>query len=263
MRLAGRGALADACASLGGGGPGELEDGLHPHLAALVLGLGLVEHDRQGVGPQALADVSLGRGGLHGQGEPTDERVEDVVEQPGLAGARRSVDPDMRTPGEHAADRGDDAPAREELGEDGFLPVHHVGELDEAGGLGVADGLGLVGLKALALGVDPLGLPRGDGALFVADEQAVTGMEQDLLAVHPATTATDSAGGEDAFAVAGLDERVGCGLPVGSFAGGEMSLPPVSTGEAEERQVLVVVGGQADDLLGGVWQVVVDALVVA
>ena len=78
--------------------------------------------------------------------------------------------------------------------------------------------------------VDPLGLPRGDGALFVADEQAVTGVEQDLLAIYPATTATDAAGREDALTVGGLDERVGCGLPVGAFAGGEVGLPPVGTG---------------------------------
>ena len=87
-------------------------------------------------------------------------------------------------------------------------------------------------------------------------------MEQDLLAVDPTATATDAAGREDALTVSGLDERVGCGLPVGAFAGGEVRLPPVGTGEAEERQVLVVVGRQSHDLLAGVGQVEVDALVV-
>lgn len=88
-------------------------------------------------------------------------------------------------------------------------------------------------------------------------------MEQDLLAIDPTATATDAAGGEDAFAVAGLDEGVGCGLPVGAFTPGEVSLPPVGSGETEERQVLVVAGGEADDLLAGVGQVVVNALVMA
>jgi len=69
-------------------------------------------------------------------------------------------------------------------------------------------------------------------------------MEQDLLTINPTATATDSAGGEDALAVAGLDESVGGGFPVCAFASGKVGLPPVSTSEPEERQVLVVVGGQ-------------------
>ena len=88
-------------------------------------------------------------------------------------------------------------------------------------------------------------------------------MEQDLLAIDPTATATDAAGGEDALAVAGLDESVGGGLPVSAFTPGEVSLPPVGSRETQEGQVLVVAGGQCDDLLAGVGQVEVNALVMA
>jgi hypothetical protein len=169
----------------------------------------------------------------------------------------------MGTPAKDAADWGDDAPACEELGVDGFLPVHHIGEGHESGGLSVRDGFSLVGFKALALGVNPLGLKGWDGAFLVTDQQAVASVEDDLGLVYPTATASDFTRGEDAFTVSGLDESVSGGFPIGSLTPGEMSLPPVSTSESEEGQVLVVVGGQADDLLAGVREVEVNAIVVA
>ena len=87
-------------------------------------------------------------------------------------------------------------------------------------------------------------------------------MEDDLGFIDPTATASDFTRGEDAFTVSGLDESVGGGFPIGSLTPGELGLPPVSTGKAQERQVLVVVGGEADDLLAGVWQVEVNAIVV-
>ena len=88
-------------------------------------------------------------------------------------------------------------------------------------------------------------------------------MEDDLGFVYPTATASDFTRGEDAFAVSGLNESVGGGFPIGSLTPGEVSLPPVSTSKAQEGQVLVVVGGEADDLLAGVWEVKVNAIVVA
>jgi hypothetical protein len=169
----------------------------------------------------------------------------------------------MGTPAKDSADRGDDAPASKELGVDGFLPVHHIGELDEARGLGVGDGFSLVGFKALALGINPLGLKGWDRDLGAADEQTVASVEDDLGFVYPTATASDFTRGEDAFTVSGLDECVSGGFPIGSLTPREMSLPPVGTGKAQERQMLMVVSGKADDLLAGVWEVEVDAIVVA
>ena len=88
-------------------------------------------------------------------------------------------------------------------------------------------------------------------------------MEDDLTFVYPTATASDFTRGEDAFAVSGLDQGVGSGLPVGSLTSGEMGLPPVSTSKAQEGQVFVVVGGERHDLLAGVGEVEVNAIVVA
>jgi hypothetical protein len=88
-------------------------------------------------------------------------------------------------------------------------------------------------------------------------------VEDDLLGIDPTATASDFTRGEDAFTVSGLDESVGGGFPIGALTPGEVSLPPVSTSEAQEWQVLVVVGCQADDLLARVGEVEVNAIVVA
>jgi hypothetical protein len=88
-------------------------------------------------------------------------------------------------------------------------------------------------------------------------------VEDDLLTVYPTATTSDCTRGEDAFTVSGLDECVSGGFPIGSFTPREVSLPPVSTSEAQEGQVLVVVGGEADNLLARVGEVKVNPIVVA
>ena len=60
-----------------------------------------------------------------------------------------------------------------------------------------------------------------------------------------------------------MDKSVGSGLPIGSLTTGEVCLPPVSTSKTEEGEVLVVVGCEADDLLARVWEVEVNAIVMA
>jgi hypothetical protein len=91
------------------------EDALDSLLVAFVLGLGLVDDNRESVAPDGLPDARLaGAGALGDDGGVANEALDHLLDQPGLARAGLAGNPNMRPPFQGAADGRADKPAGQE-----------------------------------------------------------------------------------------------------------------------------------------------------
>src|SRR4051812_17556745 len=78
--------------------PAEIKVVLHDRLGVLALGLGLIEHDGQGIHPQQLTDTSFRSAALDAPAKATQDRPHDPAFQRRFAGTATPSQPDRGAP---------------------------------------------------------------------------------------------------------------------------------------------------------------------